>query len=310
MAYSYKGSISFGLVYIPITLHNCVKNNDIGFNMLDKKTMSRVQYKKTCADCEGRELNKEDIVKGYEYEKDRYVVFEDSDFEKIKTKKDRNITIQEFVDISEIDPLYYDKPYYVSPTGAERAYALLIKAMSEQNKVGIAKTVLGSKETLIAIRVRDGQMLLNTLYFNEEIQKNPAKDVSDVLDEKEVKLAVAIIDNMSSHFQIEKYKDEYRERVQSAIEQKIAGREIISPVEKRENRIIDLMEALENSLKSTNKTSKNNNANAIIADFKTEKKGADNKKSVSVKEKTEANIKASKADNKKQDEKTKLKKAQ
>lgn len=109
MAYSFKGSISFGLVYIPVTLHSTIKENDIGFNMIDKKTMSRVKYKKTCADCEGREVKQQDIVKGFEYEDGKYVIFEESDFEKIKTKK-------EFVNLSEVDPLYYDKPYYVAPT--------------------------------------------------------------------------------------------------------------------------------------------------------------------------------------------------
>lgn len=121
MAYSYKGSISFGLVYIPVTLHNSIKENDIGFNMIDKKTMSRVKYKKTCADCEGREVKQEDIVKGYEYEEGKYVIFEESDFEKIKTKKDKNITIEHFVKLDEDDPLYFDRPYYVNPTGAEKS---------------------------------------------------------------------------------------------------------------------------------------------------------------------------------------------
>ena len=157
MAYSYKCSISFGLVYIPVTLHASVKTQDVGFNMLDKKTMSRVKYKKTCEECDGREVKQEDIVKGYEYEDDKYVVFTEEDFEKLKTKKDKNITIQKFVDIAEIDPIYYDRPYYVNPTGAENAYALLLRAMEEEKKVGIAKTVLGNKETLIALRAKDGE---------------------------------------------------------------------------------------------------------------------------------------------------------
>ena len=121
MAYSYKCSISFGLVYIPVTLHAAVKMRDIGFNMLDKKTMSRVKYKKTCEKCGGREVKQEDIVKGFEYEDDKYVVFTDEDFEKVKTKKDKNITIEKFVDIAEVDPIYFDRPYYVNPTGAENA---------------------------------------------------------------------------------------------------------------------------------------------------------------------------------------------
>ena len=248
MAYSYKGSISFGLVYIPITLYNTIKDNSIGFNMIDKKTMSRVKYKKTCADCDGREVKKEDIVKGYEYEEGKYVIFEEKDFEKIKTKKDKNITIEKFVNASEVDPLYFDKPYYVVPIGAEKAYSVLLKAMEEENKAAIAKTVLGEKETLIMIRAKNGQMLLNTLFFQEEVQNNPAKDLNEKSNEQELKMAKAIIEGMSGKFDPKEYKDEYIEKVKTAIERKIAGKEIVSPKEGREPKVIDLMEALKKSL--------------------------------------------------------------
>ena len=256
MAYSYKGSLSFGFVYIPITLHSTIKNNDIGFNMIDKKTMSRVKYKKTCTDCEDREVKQSDIVKGYEYEEGKYVIFEDEDFEKIKSKKDKNITIDSFVDLKEIDPLYFDKPYYVAPTGAEKAFNVLLNAMEETNKAAIAKTVLGTKETLVMIRAKNGEMLLNTLFFEEEVTKNPAKEVKDTSSEQEKKLAKSIIESMIGHFEPEKYKDEYREKVQKAIEQKIAGEEITAPKEKSEGKIINLMEALQKSLKATQKPKK------------------------------------------------------
>ena len=255
MAYSYKGSLSFGFVYIPITLHSTI-NNDIGFNMIDKKTMSRVKYKKTCTDCEDREVKQSDIVKGYEYEEGKYVIFEDEDFEKIKSKKDKNITIDSFVDLKEIDPLYFDKPYYVAPTGAEKAFNVLLNAMEETNKAAIAKTVLGTKETLVMIRAKNGEMLLNTLFFEEEVTKNPAKEVKDTSSEQEKKLAKSIIESMTGHFEPEKYKDEYREKVQKAIEQKIAGEEITAPKEKSEGKIINLMEALQKSLKATQKPKK------------------------------------------------------
>ena len=252
MAYSYKGSISFGLVYIPVTLHNSIKENDIGFNMIDKKTMSRVKYKKTCADCEGREVKQEDIVKGYEYE-EGYVIFEESDFEKIKTKKDKNITIERFVKLDEVDPLYFDRPYYVNPTGAEKAFAVLLTAMEQEHKAAIAKTVLGAKETLILIRSKNGQMLLNTLFFEDEVTKNPAKDLKDKGSPAELKMAKAIIDGMTGEFNPEEYKDEYREKVQQAIEQKIAGKEIVSPKEKNVTTVANLMDALTKSLELTKK---------------------------------------------------------
>lgn len=256
MAYSYKGSLSFGLVYIPVTLHNTIKNNDVGFNMIDKKTMSRVKYKKTCADCDGREVKQEDIVKGFEYEDGKYVVFEDKDFEKIKSKKDKNITIEKFVELSEVDPLYFDKPYYVVPTGAEKAFAVLVTAMEEEGKAAVAKTVLGTKETLILIRAKDGQMLLNTLFFEEEVTKNPAKSVNEKGNAAELKMAKAIIEGMTGKFNPEDYRDEYRQKVQAAIERKIAGKEIVAPKESGGGKVVDLMEALTKSLELTKNPAK------------------------------------------------------
>lgn len=253
MAYSYKGSISFGLVYIPVTLHNSIKQNDIGFNMIDKKTMSRVRYKKTCEDCENREVKQEDIVKGFEYEEGKYVIFEEKDFEKIKTKKDKNITIEQFVDIAEVDPIYFDKPYYVVPTGAEKAYAVLLTAMEQSGKAAIAKTVLGTKETLVMIRAKDGQMLLNTLFFADEVVKNPAKEVTEKGNAAELKMAQTIIESMTGRFEPQNYKDEYREKVQETIEKKIAGKEIAAPKEKNFGTVSNLMEALTKSLELTKK---------------------------------------------------------
>ncbi len=253
MAYSYKGSISFGLVYIPVTLHSTIRDNDIGFNMIDKKTMSRVKYKKTCADCDGREVKQEDIVKGFEYEDGKYVIFEEKDFEKIKSKKDKNITIEKFVNLSEVDPLYFDKPYYVAPTGAEKAFSVLLTAMEQEGKAAIAKTVLGTKETLILIRSKDGQMLLNTLFFEEDVTKNPAKEITEKGNAAELKMAKAIIEGMTGEFNPEDYRDEYRQKVQEAIERKIAGKEIVAPREKGIGTVANLMDALTKSLELTQK---------------------------------------------------------
>lgn len=253
MAYSYKGSISFGFVYIPVTLHSAVKDNSIGFNMIDKKTMSRVKYKKTCADCDGREVKQEDIVKGFEYEDGKYVIFENKDFDKLKSKKDKNITIEKFVHLSEVDLIYFDKPYYVVPTGAEKAFAVLLAAMEQEEKAAVAKTVLGTKETLILIRARNGQMMLNTLFFEEEIIANPAKEVKEQGSEAELRMAKALIEGMSDKFNPSDYKDEYRRKVQEAIERKIAGKEIVSPKESGSGKMIDLMEALTKSLELAQK---------------------------------------------------------
>lgn len=248
MAYSYKGAITFGLVYIPINLQLSVKEHDIGFNMIDKKTQSRVKYKKTCVDCDNREVKNEDIVKGYQYEKDKYVIFTDKDFEKIKSKKDKNITIQQFVNLDEVDPIYFDKAYFVKPIGANKAFNVLLKAMESEKKAGIAKTVLGTKETLLMIRVRDGKMLVNTLYFHNEIQKAPEIEKSKPT-KQELDLAKNLINQMTSPFAPEKFKDEYHIKLKKAIKQKIAGNDIVEAKEEKEPaKIINLMEALQKSL--------------------------------------------------------------
>lgn len=250
MAYSYKGAITFGLVYIPITLSLCVKEHDIGFNMLEKKTKSRVKYKKTCVDCNDKTVKNEDIVKGYQYEKGKYVIFTDEDFEKIKSEKDKNINIEQFVNLDEIDPVYFDKAYYVKPSGADKAYQVLLKAMESEKKAGIAKTVLGTKETLILLRVRDGKMLVNTLYFHSEIQSAP-EIATAKLSKQEISLAKNLIQQMSKAFQPEKYKDEYHIKLQKAIKQKIAGNDIVEEKkEVKQVKIINLMDALQKSLKT------------------------------------------------------------
>ncbi len=147
MAVAHKGAISFGLVHIPISLYTAVQDNDIRFNQLHKDDNSRIQYKKVCGHC-GKQIDAADIIKGFEYEKDRYVVVTDEDFEKIKTEKDKSIQIMQFANLDEISPVFYDRTYHAVPEkGGERAFELLRRAMMEENKVAIGKTVLGTKET-------------------------------------------------------------------------------------------------------------------------------------------------------------------
>ena len=257
MAYSYKGAITFGLVHIPIVLTASIKNNDIGFNLIDKKTMSRVKYKKTCVDCDDKEVKNENIVKGFQYEKDKYVIFTDKDFEKIKTEKDKNITIGQFVNLDEVDPIYFDKAYYVSPTGGEKAFEVLLSAMEKQNKAGIAKAVLGTKESLILIRAKNGNMLVNTLYFYDEVVKAPEIKKVKVLS-KEISLAVSLINEMTEKFKPENFKDEYNLKLKKAIKSKIAGNDIVVHEDRDEpSKVINLMEALQKSLKKGKEKVKN-----------------------------------------------------
>ena len=253
MAYSYKGAITFGLVYIPITLSLSIKEHDIGFNMLEKKTKSRVKYKKTCVDCNDKVVKNEDIVKGFQYEKGKYVIFTSDDFEKIKSPRDKNITIETFVDLADVDPIYFDKAYYVKPTGADKAYHVLLKAMETEKKAGIAKTVLGTKETLILLRAHNGKMLVNTLFFHSEIQKPPEIE-KPKLTKKELDLAKNLINQMTGSFQPEKYRDEYFIKLQKAIKRKISGNEVIEGKDEKEPvKIINLMEALQKSLTTSSK---------------------------------------------------------
>mgnify|MGYP001863843574 FL=1 len=253
MAYSYKGAISFGLVFIPITLSASIKNNDIGFNLIDRKTMSRVKYKKTCVDCDNKEVKNEDIVKGYQYEKDKYVIFTEKDFEKLKTEKDKNITIEQFVNLSEVDPIYFEKSYYVKPTGGEKAYYVLLDAMEKEKKAGLAKCVLGTKETLILLRAKNGNMLVSTLYFYDEVMKAPEVKRPKIL-KKELDLATTLISQMTEKFKPEEFKDEYNKKLKKAIKAKIAGNNIVVQKERKApSNVINLMDALQKSLSKSPK---------------------------------------------------------
>ena len=248
-----KTSISFGLVHIPVTLKASIKPNDISFNLIDKHTKSRVKYEKTCVDCDGRTVNQEDIIKGYQYEKDQYVFFDNTDFEKLKSQKDKTISIERFVLLSEIDPIHFEKSYYVYPDkGSFKAFALLFSAMSKERKVGIAKTVIGTKEHLVALRPHKEGLVLNTMYFDDEVQVPPAMP-EDKPSEQEMQIAKTIISNMSGAFDPKDYKDEYREKVMQAIKAKISGKKIVPMKKGKPAQIISLMDALKMTMEQSKK---------------------------------------------------------
>ncbi len=249
MAYSYKTALSFGLVFVPVTLHTCIKPNDITFNTLYKETGERIRYHKTCETCPEK-LSQDDIVKGYQYEKDKYVILTDEEIEKLKTPKNKSIEIESFVNLNEIDPIFYDKSFFIKPTGAENAFFLILKALEDENKVGISKTVLGTKEQVVAIRVINGQMVLNTMHYNDEIQASPVKRSEEKVNQKELDLAKLIIENMSGAFEPQKYKNEYREKLITAINGKIDGKEIKSEkIRIIKPNVLNLMDALQKSIK-------------------------------------------------------------
>ena len=243
-----KSAISFGLVHIPISLHTATIDVDIRFNQLHKDTKERIRYKKTCPNC-GDEVKAEDIVKGFEYEKGKYVIVTDDDFEIIKTEKDRTIQILHFTNLNQINPIYYDKTYHAVPElGGEKAFELLRRAMSDEGKIAVAKTVLGTKETLLALIPNENGILVETLFYENEIKELPKSYAKQSVNDAELSMAKTLISSMDKPFDPSMYQDEYQARLRDLISQKIAGQEVVSPTSEPRGNVVDLMEALQKSI--------------------------------------------------------------
>ena len=243
-----KSAISFGLVHIPISMHTATTDNDVKFNQLHKNDHERIRYKKVCGHC-SKEVTTADIVKGFEYDKDKYVVVTDDDFEKIKTEKDRAMHILHFSTLNQISPVYYDKTYHAIPElGGEKAFELLRLAMMQEQKIAIAKTVLGTKETLLALIPREDGILVQTMFFEDEIKDMPKTYAKNEVNEAELAMAKTLIDSMDKPFEPEKYHDEYQEKLKELISSKIAGKEVVSPKSEPQGNVINLMEALQASI--------------------------------------------------------------
>jgi len=251
----WSGAISFGLVNVPVKLYSAVNRKTVRFHQLSGKTGHRIAQKRVDPTT-GDEVAYEDIVKGYELSKERYVVITPDELEALDPEKSRTIDIEDFVDLGDIDPVYYDHPYYLVPDkGAAKAYGLLLNAMRESDKVAVARVVLRSKEQLVAIRPAPGDVLMmETMIFADEVV--PPDQIEDLPDAKELKasdrelkMAQQLIDSLSSDFAPEKYRDEYREKVLELIERKAAGEEIaVQPEAPQPKKVPDLMAALEASL--------------------------------------------------------------
>jgi DNA end-binding protein Ku len=253
----WKGNISFALVSIPISLFSATRRNELSFHYLHKKDMSPVSYKRFC-DTENVEVPWEEITRGYEYEKDRYVEITDEDLDKADVELTKTIAIQEFVQESEIDPVYFDKPYYLEPQkGGERAYALMRDALGQSKKVGIGKVVLKSREHLAAVKSVGDMLTLQTMRFSHEIVDAGSLNLPKVSDvsKKEMDLANMLIDSMSDKFEPVKYKDDYYDKVLEIIQMKVAGVSPQAPAAKGPGpaKVIDLMEILKQSLSETKK---------------------------------------------------------
>src|SRR5919199_3561752 len=253
----WTGAISFGLVNVPVKLYSAVSKKTVRFHQLHDKDGVRIQQKRVCP-ADGEEVPYENIVKGYEITPDQYVVVEPAELEAIEPRKTKTIDIEDFVDLEEIDPLYYDHPYYLMPgTGAAKPYKLLVEAMEQSQKVAIARVVIRQKEQLVAIRPTGGVLAMSTMNFADEVVEPdrfddaPGDDVET--STREVDMAKQLIESLSSEWEPGKYHDTYRERVLELIEQKAQGKEIaVQPVEEPQP-VPDLMAALEASVKAARK---------------------------------------------------------
>jgi DNA end-binding protein Ku len=248
----WKGAISFGLVTIPVSVYPATEERSLKFNQLHDEDMGRIRYKRVC-DIDGEEVTYDHIVKGYEYEKDRYVVLTDEDLDAVPVESSRAIDIHQFVDLQEIDPVYYKKTYYLVPeeTGA-KAYALLRRALQEENKVGIAKVSFRDKEHLAALRFRDDAFVLETMYWPDEIRAADFDTIHEdgKVRDQELDMARSLIANLTETWNPEAYRDEYREALLEIVEKKIAGEEIEVVAEAAPTRVVDLMEALKASVEA------------------------------------------------------------
>jgi DNA end-binding protein Ku len=252
----WSGSISFGLVNIPIKLYTAVSRKSVSFNQIDSKTGSRVKMQRVSA-ADGHEVPYEDIVKGYELSPDRFVLIEPEELDALDPEATHTVDIEEFVDLADIDPIFYDSPYYVAPVkGAEKPYALLARAMDEHQKVAIARFVMRTKQYLAALRPKDGKLLMSTMVYADELV--PDKEIGEFdgidsikVSDKELAMARQLIDSLSTDFDADAFRDDYRDKVLDLIERKAAGEvtTVEAPVVADEGKVIDLMAALEASVK-------------------------------------------------------------
>jgi DNA end-binding protein Ku len=254
----WKGAISFGLVTIPVSVYPATEEKTLRFNQLHDDDGGRVRMKRVCS-IDGEEVGYEHIVKGYEYEKDRYVILTDEDFEAIPVESSRAIDIQQFVELEEIDPMQYKKSYYLVPeeTGA-KAYALLREALNRSGKVGIAKVSFRDKEHLAALRFRDEAFVLETMYWPDEIREADfgGVDVSAKIRPNELEMAQTLIENLTADWDPMEFKDDYREALLRIVEAKINGEEIEIVEAEPTAKVVDLMEALKASVAAAKKEPK------------------------------------------------------
>jgi DNA end-binding protein Ku len=249
----WSGTISFGLVSVPVRMFTATESKELRFHFLDRRDMSPIGYEKVSKES-GEAVPPDEIVRGFEIEKGQYVPIEDEDLDRLDIELTHSIDICDFVDLDEIDPIYFRKAYYLLPQdGAEKPYRLLVKALEETGKVGIAKVVIRNKQHLAALRPYNGILVLETMYYADEIRQPESVDGNVRIQKPEVEMAKTLVENLSDRFDPEKYDDTYRKELLDLIRAKAKGRELPEPKEEEDGEVVDLMAALRESVEQTKK---------------------------------------------------------
>ena len=253
----WNGSISFGLVTIPVALYPATRREELSFRLLRKTDLSPVNYKRV-AEADGKEVSWDDIVKGYEYEKGKFVVVKDEDFKRVDLEvAAQSIDIMDFVEVEEINPMYFQKPYYLEPQkGGDKAYALLRDALADSGKIGVAKVIIRTREHLAGVKAQGKALILEIMHFSDELVD--AEDLKSpkagAVKDREIAMAKKLIDGMTAKWDPEKYKDEYKTQLMSMIEEKVKHPNVkheTRKTAKKPSNVIDLMSVLEESLSHT-----------------------------------------------------------
>ncbi|MBA2433204.1 MAG: Ku protein [Chthoniobacterales bacterium] len=276
----WKGSISFGLVNIPIALYPATRKEDLKFRLLRAADHSPVNYKRVAA-ADGKEVPWDQIVKGYEYEKGKFVVLNEKDFQRVDLEATQTVDIQDFVDIDEIDPMFFYKPYYLEPQkGGDKAYVLLRDALAAGKKVGIAKVVIKTRQYLAGVKAMKHALVLELMHFAQELSDAEKLNVPKKLEpgKREMDMAKALVESMSAKWDPEKYHDDYREALLEVIEEKVesGGQELEDkPKAKKEStKVIDLVAVLQQSLAKSQSAKKKPAAKSAKRATKQHKKAA------------------------------------
>jgi DNA end-binding protein Ku len=252
----WSGTISFGLVSVPVRMYSATDSKELRFHFLDRRDLSPVGYEKVSKET-GKAVPQDEIVRGFEIEKGQYVPLEDEDLDRLDIELTHSIDICDFVDLDDIDPIYFRKAYYLLPQeGAEKPYRLLVRALEETGKVGIAKVVIRNKQHLAALRPYEGTLVLETMYYADEVRRPESVDGKAKLQKSEVEMAKSLVENLSDEFDPEKYDDTYRQELLELIKAKAKGKELPEPKEEDDGEVVDLMEALRESVERTQKQKK------------------------------------------------------